>query len=173
MVGAVAEVVEAAFSVGEEITGGSAHAIAIGTFDDAGCGRQCSTPDGVVLGTGPETEDDKIGFVGLPPTWVADVLLRNPENGRDGRFRISDFGMWPYYVPHLRDFEGLLARVIKFVRSSKGGTRLGRRMHDEKGIVAEGTEGFCQKAEVAMPKELAGVNGEVGVEKDFQTGSFG
>ena len=46
-------------------------------------------------------------------------------------------------------------------------------MHDKVGFVAEVTESFCQKAEVAMPKELAGVNGEVGVEKDFQTGSFG
>ena len=41
-------------------------------------------------------------------------------------------------------------------------------MDDEKGIVAEGTESFCQKAEVAMPKELVGADGEVGVEKDFQ-----
>ena len=49
----------------------------------------------------------------------------------------------------------------------KGG-RLGRRMHDKVGIVAEFTEGFCQKAEVAMPEELVRTNGEVGVEKDFQ-----
>ena len=54
------------------------------------------------------------------------VGRRGPENGRGGRFRISDFGMCPCYVPQLRDFEGLLPRVIKLVRCSKGGTRLGR-----------------------------------------------
>jgi len=41
-------------------------------------------------------------------------------------------------------------------------------MHDEVGLVAEGTEGFCQKAEVAVPEELVGADGEVGVEEDFQ-----
>ena len=66
----------------------------------------------------------------------------------------------------------MLPRVIKFVRSSKGGARLGRRMHDEKGVVAEVTEGFCQKAEVAMPEKLVGVNGQVGVEEDFQNIPF-
>ena len=80
MVGAVAEVVEAAFSVGGKTAGGSAHAIAIGAFDDVGGGRECSATYGVVLGTGPESEDDQIGFVGLPPEWIADVLLRNPKN---------------------------------------------------------------------------------------------
>jgi hypothetical protein len=57
------------------------------------CGGEGGPADGVVLGAGPETEDDEIGMMILPPEWVADVLLRNPENGRDGRFRISDFGM--------------------------------------------------------------------------------
>lgn len=42
-------------------------------------------------------------------------------------------------------------------------------MHDEKGIVAEVTKSFSQKAEVAMPKELAGADSKVGVEKDFQS----
>ena len=46
-------------------------------------------------------------------------------------------------------------------------------MDDEKGIVAEGTESFCQKAEVAVPEKLVRADGEVGVEKDFQAGSFG
>ncbi len=41
-------------------------------------------------------------------------------------------------------------------------------MHDEVGIVAEVTEGFCQKAEVAVPEKLVRADGEVGVEKDFQ-----
>ena len=86
MVGAVAEVVEATFCVGEETAGGSAHAIAIGAFDNAGCGREGSSADGVVLRAGPESEDDQIGFVGLPPEWVSNVLLRNPKNGRDERF---------------------------------------------------------------------------------------
>ena len=81
MVGAVAEVVEATFCIGEETAGGSAHAIAIGAFDDAGCGREGSSADGVVLRAGPESEDDQIGFVGLPPEWVADVRGGRPENG--------------------------------------------------------------------------------------------
>lgn len=80
MVGAVAEVVEPAFGVGGKTAGGSAHAIAIGTLDDAGCGRECSTPDRVVLGSGPETKDYEIRLLGLPPERIADVLLRNPEN---------------------------------------------------------------------------------------------
>jgi len=42
-------------------------------------------------------------------------------------------------------------------------------MYDEEGVVAEVTEGFCQKAEVAVPEELVGADGEVGVEKDFQS----
>jgi hypothetical protein len=39
-------------------------------------------------------------------------------------------------------------------------------MHDEVGIVAEVTEGFCQKAEVAMPEKLVRADREVGVEED-------
>ena len=42
-------------------------------------------------------------------------------------------------------------------------------MDHEKGIVAEVTECFCQKAEVAMPEELVRADVEVGVEKDFQS----
>ena len=53
MVGAVAKVVEATFSVGEESAGGSAHAVAIGTFDDVGCGREGGSTDGVVFWAGP------------------------------------------------------------------------------------------------------------------------
>jgi len=41
-------------------------------------------------------------------------------------------------------------------------------MHDKVGIVAKVTEGFAQKAEIAMPEELVGADGEVGIEKDFQ-----
>ena len=41
-------------------------------------------------------------------------------------------------------------------------------MYDEVGIVAEIPECFCQKTEVAVPEELVGADGEVGVEKDFQ-----
>ena len=130
MVGAVAEVVEATFCVGEETAGSGAHAVAIGTFNDVWCGGEGGPADGVVLGTGPETEDHEIGFLGLPPDWVADVLLGNPENGRDGRFRISDFGMGPFFAPSLallgRSFEGLLPRVINFVRCCGGGTWFGR-----------------------------------------------
>ena len=45
-------------------------------------------------------------------------------------------------------------------------------MHDKVGFVAEVTEGFCQKAEVAVPEKLIGANGEIGVEKDFQAVFF-
>ena len=41
-------------------------------------------------------------------------------------------------------------------------------MYDKVGIVAEVAEGFCQKAEVAVPEELVRADGEVGVEEDFQ-----
>ena len=130
MVGAVAKVVEAAFCVGEKTAGSGAHAVAIGSFDNVGCGREGGAADGVVLGTGPESEDHEIRLLRLPPEWIADVQLRNPENGRGGRFRISDFGMWPYFAPNLaslgRSFEGLLPRVIKFVRYCGGSTRFGR-----------------------------------------------
>ena len=99
-------------------------------IDETGFCSEGSSADGVVLGPGPKSENDEIGIVAMLPEWVADVRGGRPENGRDGRFRISDFGMWPYFAPNLaslgRSFEGLLARVIKFVRSSKGGTRLGR-----------------------------------------------
>ena len=83
--------------------------------------------------------------------------------------------MWQhYFVPRpafagnvytwLRGFEGLLPSVIKFVRYCGGSTRFGRRMHNKAGIVAEFTEGFCQKAKVAVPKELIGADSKVGVE---------
>ena len=41
-------------------------------------------------------------------------------------------------------------------------------MYDQVGFVAEVTEGFCQKAKVAMPEKLIGADGEVGIEEDFQ-----
>ena len=41
-------------------------------------------------------------------------------------------------------------------------------MHGKVSIVAEVTEGFCQKAKVAVPEKLVGADGEVGVEEDFQ-----
>jgi len=82
--GAVAEVVEATFCISKKSTGGSAHAVAIGAFDDMGCSRKGGSADGVVFGAGPEAEDHEIGLLGLPPEWVADVLLGNPENRRNG-----------------------------------------------------------------------------------------
>jgi hypothetical protein len=85
--------------------------------------------------------------LGLPPEWVSNVEGGRPEDGKFGRFRISDFGMGT----------GIW-----------GGTWFGRRMHGEKGVVAEGTECFGQKAEVAVPEELVGADGEVCVEEDFQ-----
>ena len=80
MEGAVAEVVEATFRVDEETAGGGAHAVAIGPFDDAWCGGEGGEADGVVFWAGPEPEDDEIGFLGLPPEWVADVRGGRPED---------------------------------------------------------------------------------------------
>jgi hypothetical protein len=82
--GAVAEVVEATFCISKKSTGGSAHAVAIGPFDDMGCSRKGSSANGVVLGSGPEAEDDEIGLLELPPDGVADVEGGRPENRRDG-----------------------------------------------------------------------------------------
>ena len=80
MIGVVAEVVKATFSVGEETAGCSAHAVTIGPFDDAGCGGEGGLADGVVFWAGPESENDKVGFLGLPPEWIADVGGRRPED---------------------------------------------------------------------------------------------
>jgi hypothetical protein len=41
-------------------------------------------------------------------------------------------------------------------------------MHDKVGFVAEVAEGLGQKAEVAVPKELVGADGQVGIKEDFQ-----
>ena len=80
MVGAVAKVVEAAFSVGGETAGGSAHAVAIGPFDDMGCGREGGAADGVVFWPGPETEDHEIGMMILPPFFISNLGWRGPED---------------------------------------------------------------------------------------------
>ena len=45
-------------------------------------------------------------------------------------------------------------------------------MYDKEGIVAKVTEGFGQKAEVAMPEKLVRADSKVGVEEDFQARSF-
>ena len=84
MVGAVAKVVEPAFSVGEETAGGGAHAVAIGALDDVGCGGEGGTADGVVFWAGPESEDDEIGLFGLPPLFVSSLGRGNPKNRKDG-----------------------------------------------------------------------------------------
>ena len=67
MVGTVAKVVEATFRVGEETAGGGAHAVAIGTFDDAGCGGKGGSANVIVFGAGPETKDNEIGHLLSPP----------------------------------------------------------------------------------------------------------
>ena len=59
--------------------------------------------------------------------------------------------------------------MINFVRYCFGWGWLGRRVNNKVGVVAEVMKSFCQKAEVAMPEKLVGVNGEVGVEEDFQS----
>ena len=87
--------------------------------------------------------------------------------------------MWQhYFVPRpafagnvytwFRSFEGLLSTVFCFVRYCFGWVWPGRRMYDKVGLVAEIPECFCQKTEVAMPKEPVSADGEVGVEKNFQ-----
>ena len=81
MVGAVAEVVEPTLSVGEKTAGSGAHAVAIGSFDNVGCGREGGAADGVVLGTGPESEDHEIRLLRLPPEWIVDVGGERPEDG--------------------------------------------------------------------------------------------
>jgi hypothetical protein len=45
-------------------------------------------------------------------------------------------------------------------------------MHDKVGFMAEVTEGFCQKTEIAVPEKLVRADGEVGVEEDFQNIPF-
>lgn len=83
-------------------------------------------------------------------------------------------GTWRrYFVPLLRDLEGLVPRVNKFFGHCGGSTRFGRGMHNEEGVVAEVTEGFGQKAEVAVPEKLVWANDEVGVKEDFQGKSAG
>ncbi|NBT48517.1 MAG: hypothetical protein EBT07_12010, partial [Actinobacteria bacterium] len=61
-------------------TGGSAHAIAIGAFDDVGGGREGSASDRVVFGAGPETENDEIGMMILPPFFISNLGRRGPED---------------------------------------------------------------------------------------------
>ena len=80
MVGAVAEVVEASFCISKKSTGGSAHAIAIGAFDDVGCCREGSASDRVVLGSGPKAEDEEIGMMILPPFFISNLGRRGPED---------------------------------------------------------------------------------------------
>ena len=46
-------------------------------------------------------------------------------------------------------------------------------MYDKVGFVAEVTKSFCQKAKVAVPEELIGADGEVGVEENLQAVGFG
>ena len=46
-------------------------------------------------------------------------------------------------------------------------------MHDKVGIVAKVTEGFAQKAEVAVPEKLVRADGEIGVEENLQAVGFG
>jgi hypothetical protein len=105
---------------------------------------------GVVLGTGPEAENYKIRTMILPPAWIADVGGRNPEN----RVILGQC------------FQGCRRGFVR--ASGRGGAVAGglfiRRMDKEEGVVAEISESFGQKAEVAMPEKLVGADGEVCVE---------
>ena len=76
----VAEVVEATFCVDEETAGGGAHAVAIGAYDDVGGDGESGAADGVVFGAGPKSENDEIGFLGLPPAGVTNVGGGRPED---------------------------------------------------------------------------------------------
>ena len=90
MVAAVAKVVEATFSVGKEAAGGSAHAIAIGTFDDVGGGGKGGSANGVVLWAGPETEDNQVGHLLSPPVSGCRLGLGDElHRAIQGIFRIS------------------------------------------------------------------------------------
>ena len=80
MASAVAKIVEATFSVGEETAGGGAHTIAVGAFDDVGCGGEDGAADGVVFGAGPESKNHEIRLLGLPPTGVTNVEGGRPED---------------------------------------------------------------------------------------------
>jgi hypothetical protein len=80
LVGTIAKVVEATFSVGEESARSCAHAVAIGAFDYAAGSREGSSADGVVLGSSPETEDDEIGMMILPPFFISNLGWRGPED---------------------------------------------------------------------------------------------
>ena len=80
MVGAVAKVVEPAFCVGEETAGSGAHAVAIGAFDNLRCGGKGGSADRVILGSSPETEDDQIGMMNLPPFFISNLGCRGPED---------------------------------------------------------------------------------------------
>ena len=46
-------------------------------------------------------------------------------------------------------------------------------MYDKVRLVAEITGSFCQKTEGAVPEKLVRADVEVGIEKNFQAGSFG
>ena len=62
--------------------------------------------------------------------------------------------------------------MIEFVRYCFGWGWLGRWVNNEVGIVAKVTEGFAQKAEVAVPEKLFRADSKVGVEEDFQAVSL-
>ena len=94
MVGAIAKVVEAAFGVREKSAGGSPHPITIGTLGDLRGGGKSGTANRIVLGAGPEAENDEIRFVALPQDGVVNVLMRNPKYGvlLDRQIRRVDLG---------------------------------------------------------------------------------
>lgn len=78
MIGTIAKVVETTFGVSEETAGGGPHAVAIGTFDDMRCGGEGGSAHGVVLGTGPESKNNEIGFLGLPPLHISNLGRGGP-----------------------------------------------------------------------------------------------
>ena len=49
-------------------------------IDETGFCSEGSSADGVVFWPGPKSENDEIGFLGLPPEWIADVGGRGPED---------------------------------------------------------------------------------------------
>ena len=80
-VGAVAKVVEPAFCISKKSTGGGAHAVAIGAFNDVGGGGEGGHPKKVIFRQGPKPQNHQIGFLFLPPSWRFGLLRGNERDG--------------------------------------------------------------------------------------------
>jgi len=139
----VAKVVIASPRISLQTTGSGTHAIAIGSLDDAGGGGEGGAANGIIFWPSPETEDDEIRFLALPPRGVADVGGRGPDNrvlGGDG-WRVA------------------------------GG--FARRVDDQPGLVAQFTKGLGKQPQIPMPKKLVLPDGQIGIKKNLQISGIG